>query len=60
MKGDYICRRGEKATHPSDHQHETGRIICPYCGGTCDPSPKKQRELLRVRAGFNNRVKLRQ
>jgi len=47
---DYRCRRCDREKDASYEEREFGRVYCPYCGGTCDPTPKEQRRLGTVRS----------
>ena len=48
---EYRCRRCEREQDASYEEREFGRVVCPFCGGTCDPTPKEQRRLDTVRSG---------
>lgn len=43
---EYICRDCRSKTTGTQHQiFVTRRVVCPGCGGTCDPSPKLKKRI---------------
>ena len=45
MNARYQCRRCDAFCDPSWEAVNFGRVICAFCGGTCDPTPQEQRKL---------------
>lgn len=48
-KPNYQCRRCEKLVD-ANPQPWTVRVVCYWCGGTCDPTPEELARLKRCRA----------
>ena len=48
MKPNYQCRRCNKLIE-ANPQPWTVRVICYWCGGTCDPTKEHQRDLNNIR-----------
>jgi hypothetical protein len=45
----YQCRRCSHERTASPLEVEFGRVVCPQCGGTCDPTPREQQRLNAMR-----------
>jgi hypothetical protein len=45
----YQCRRCSHERAASSLEVEFGRVVCPQCGGTCDPTPREQQRINAVR-----------
>ena len=45
MSPRYQCRRCDAKCDPSYEEVNFRRIVCAFCGGTCDPMPAEQRKL---------------
>lgn len=47
-KPNYQCRRCEKLIEANPNVY-TKRVVCYWCGGTCDPTPREQSRINHVR-----------
>lgn len=55
MSALYQCRRCDAKCDPSWEEVQFGRIVCAFCGGTCDPTPQEQKKLNLLRQLKNDK-----
>ena len=51
---DHQCRRCQRAREATNKEIEFGRVVCWWCGGTCDPTDRELRRQAVARLAFGH------